>query len=154
VTTTTKPTDTFYLSEIAMNHNGSVSLISADSVKSWLCDWLAEARSMSSAEIDPGQTFLSYGLDSVQAMSMVGDLEAKLHRRLAPTLAWDYPTIDALAEHLAAQPVVEARARPVPVRTEARPDMSRQEIEHLLAGIEDLDEQEVDRLLAKYLGDS
>jgi hypothetical protein len=40
----------------------------------------------------------------------------------------------------------------VAVRSEAKPDASRREIESLLAGIEHLDEQEVDRLLAQYLG--
>ena len=28
--------------------------------------------------IDPGQSFLSYGMDSVQAMTMVGDIETML----------------------------------------------------------------------------
>ena len=135
-----------------MNQNGVSNPASVDSLRSWLRCWLAEELEMQPTEVDPGEAFLSYGLDSVGAMSMVGDLEAKFSRRLAPTLAWDYPTIDALAEHLAGQFCVEAEAPSVAVRSEAKPDASRREIESLLAGIEHLDEQEVDRLLAQYLG--
>jgi acyl carrier protein len=70
-------------------------------LKSWLIAWLAAEQGVEAETINSGRSFLNYGLDSVQAMTLVGDLEAKLGRRLAPTLAWDYPTIDALAEHLA-----------------------------------------------------
>ncbi len=70
---------------------------------------------MDREKIDAHQSFLSYGMDSVQAMTMVGDLEAKLELRLPPTLAWDFPDIDSLANHLAdrmapvASPRIEAR---------------------------------------------
>ena len=69
--------------------------------KAWLIDWLAQELGIDREKIDPRQSFLSYGMDSVQAMTMVGDLEAKLEVRLPPTLAWDYPDIDALSAHLA-----------------------------------------------------
>ncbi len=137
-----------------MNQNGSISSVSVDSLKSWLSGWLGEELAMDPTELDTGQTFLSYGLDSVQAMSMVGDLEAKFSRRLAPTLAWDYPTIDAMAEHLADQLRSEAVAPHMAVQSGTKPDAPRKEIESLLAGIEHIDEQEVDRLLAQYLGTS
>ena len=45
--------------------------------------------------------FVDYGLDSVQAVSIVGDLETWLGRSLSPTLIWDFPTIEDLAKHLA-----------------------------------------------------
>ena len=83
-----------------MNQNGSIDPSSMSSLKSWLIAWVAEACETESHLIDPGQTFLSFGMDSVQAMSLVGDLETQFRRRLPPTLAWDYPTIDAMAEHL------------------------------------------------------
>jgi acyl carrier protein len=140
--------------EIAMNQNGSTGSVSVESLKSWLCAWLAEELAMDAAAVDPGQTFLSYGLDSVQAMSMIGDLEVNFSRRLSPTLAWDYPTIDALAAHLAEEFRVENKPAAVVVPPQATSNGSRKEIESLLAGIEHIDEQEVDRLLAQYLGGS
>lgn len=80
-----------------MNQNPPISVAS---LASWLVDWLARELRIDRAAVDPGQSFLSYGMDSVQSMSMVGDLEALLHLRLSPTLAWDYPDINALAAHL------------------------------------------------------
>jgi acyl carrier protein len=137
-----------------MKQNGSINSVSVESLKSWLCGWLGEELESDPTKLDPGQTFLSYGLDSVQAMSMVGDLESKLRMRLAPTLAWDYPTIDALAEHLAGRFSVEAIASLDAAQSIAKPVASRAEIESLLAGIDQIEDQEVDRLLAQYLGQS
>ncbi|TBU96224.1 acyl carrier protein [Phytopseudomonas dryadis] len=42
-----------------------------------------------------------YGLDSIVALTLVGDLEDELGVALEPTLVWDYPTVDALAHYLA-----------------------------------------------------
>jgi acyl carrier protein len=68
-----------------MNQNGVSNPASVDSLRSWLRCWLAEELEMQPTEVDPGEAFLSYGLDSVGAMSMVGDLEAKFSRRLGTT---------------------------------------------------------------------
>jgi acyl carrier protein len=136
-----------------MNQNGWSSPVSVDSLKSWLCGWMAKELAIDQRQIDPGHTFLSYGMDSVRAMAMVGDLEVKFRLRFAPTLTWDYQTIDALAEHLADR----LRALPAPapsVVPQSKPEPSRAEIESLLAGIDLLEDHEVDRLLAQYLGES
>jgi acyl carrier protein len=45
--------------------------------------------------------FIDLGLDSMQAVALCGNLERWVGRRLEPTLVWDYPTIDAVAKHLA-----------------------------------------------------
>jgi len=50
------------------------------------------------------QPFTFYGLGSVQAVSLTGDLESSWGRTLSPTLAWDYPTIELLANYLANDP--------------------------------------------------
>ena len=65
--------------------------------------------------IDPREPFTYYGLDSVQAVGLTGDLEIWLGRRLSPTLAWDYPNIESLARHLA----VETPAQPIVTMTPA-----------------------------------
>ena len=136
-----------------MYQNGTIDLVPVASLKSWLVDWLADALAMDGRQIDPSQPFLSYGLDSVQAMSMVGDLEAKFGGRLPPTLAWDYPSVDAMADHLAERLGARAATLPAAPLPPAEPHASRAEIEGLLAGIDDLDDQEVDRLLTRYLGE-
>lgn len=56
---------------------------------------------VSPEKVDIHQPFAEFGLNSVEAVNLVGDLEQWLGRQLADTLAWDYPTIEALAKHLA-----------------------------------------------------
>lgn len=41
-----------------------------------------------------------YGLDSIAALTIAGDLEDELGVELPPTLLWDYPSIDDLANYL------------------------------------------------------
>lgn len=72
-------------------------------LQTWLVTRIASMLEMDSASIDPRQPFTYYGLGSVQAVSLTGDLEDFLGRKLAPTLAWDYPTIELLANHLASE---------------------------------------------------
>jgi acyl carrier protein len=73
-----------------------------EAIQAWLINKVSAALSLSPDHIDPRETFSSFGLDSRTAVSLSGDLERWLGRRLPPTLVWDYPTIDALAEHLGA----------------------------------------------------
>jgi amino acid adenylation domain-containing protein/thioester reductase-like protein len=75
--------------------------ISAQTIQSWLVTRIAAMLELDASSIDPRQPFTYYGLGSIQAVSLTGDLEVFLHRKLSPTLAWDYPTIESLAAHLA-----------------------------------------------------
>ncbi len=70
-------------------------------IEQWLVHHLAELLGANPQEIDIRQPFISFGLDSAQAVGLAGDLEEWLGRELSPTLIWDYPTIEALARHLA-----------------------------------------------------
>jgi acyl carrier protein len=69
-------------------------------IQAWLIKRVSVALSLSPDQIDPRETFSSFGLDSRTAVGLSGELERWLGRRLPPTLVWDYPTIDALARHL------------------------------------------------------
>ena len=53
------------------------------------------------SSIDIHAPFVAYGLSSVDAVRITGRLEDHLGRSLSPTLAYEYPTIDALARYLA-----------------------------------------------------
>ena len=61
-------------------------------IEEWLKTQLAESLYVDPADVDVREPFASYGLSSVAAITLTADLEA--------TLAWDYPTIELLAEHL------------------------------------------------------
>jgi acyl carrier protein len=117
---------------------------SVDLIKSWLFDWLAQELRIDRETIDSRQSFLSYGMDSVQAMTMVGDLEANLEVRLPPTLAWDYPDIQTLSAHLA-DCLAPSSAPPPPPQSALA--ASQAKIESVLA---ELDDPDVDGLLNQY----
>ncbi|MEW6405184.1 MAG: beta-ketoacyl synthase N-terminal-like domain-containing protein, partial [Chloroflexota bacterium] len=77
---------------------------------------IAASLEIDPASIDPRKPFTYFGLGSVQAVSLTGDLEVFLNRKLSPTLAWDYPTIELLANYLAndAQPATRTNPTPMP----------------------------------------
>ena len=74
-----------------------------DSLQQWLCHWLAQRLQFREATIDPEQAFADYGVDSIVAVELAQELETKLRlsQPLNATLAWNYPTIAALAGYLA-----------------------------------------------------
>ena len=53
--------------------------------------------------IDPRQPFERYGLDSLNALRLAVELEARIGRRLPTTALWDYPSIESLSKFLAGE---------------------------------------------------
>ena len=73
---------------------------SAEEIQRWLIAQLAEVLQVEARTIDVREPFARYGLTSVEAVGLSGDLEQWLGRRLSPTLAYDFPSIEALARRL------------------------------------------------------
>ncbi|MBV5260703.1 alpha/beta fold hydrolase [Synechococcus moorigangaii CMS01] len=69
-------------------------------IEAWLQENIAQRLGIKPEQLDVNEPFASYGLDSVQAVQVTADLEDWLGRKLDPTLAYDYPTIRALAYFL------------------------------------------------------
>ena len=67
----------------------------------WLTNRLSEYLQRPADEIGAHTPFAEYGLDSVAALSLYGDIEEEFGLFLEPTVAWDHPTADDLAHHLA-----------------------------------------------------
>jgi len=72
-----------------------------EDIETFVSRRLASQLGVSADDIDLRQSFSALGLDSQRALSFLGELETWLGRRLSPTLFWNYPTISALAAHLA-----------------------------------------------------
>jgi len=90
-------------------------------IQNWIRNQLAETLNTSPEQIDIRQPFVSFGLDSAQAVGLTGDLEDYLGRSLPPTLIWDYPTIEELAKYLAREEVsvkTELVKKPARVQSE------------------------------------
>ncbi len=73
----------------------------ASEIQDWAAVKLSEALGVTPAEVDVHESLDNYGMGSIQAVSFAGDLEEWLGRDLPATLLWDYPTLAALAAHLA-----------------------------------------------------
>lgn len=69
-------------------------------IEDWLIAYLAQLLEIEPSKIDPRLSFDEYGLDSSSAVVLTGDLQEWLGRDLDPTLLFDYPTIEALAQYL------------------------------------------------------
>lgn len=72
-------------------------------IQAWIVSYLAELLEVDSEEIDITIPFDRYGLDSSAAVGLTGDLEEWLETEIDPTLLYDYPTVEALVQHLSSQ---------------------------------------------------
>ncbi len=72
-----------------------------ESIQIWLVNKLAEELSLDPNSINVTEPLTRYGLDSIDAVTMVGDLEDWLDLEFPSTLFWDYPTIEKSANYLA-----------------------------------------------------
>ncbi len=71
-------------------------------IETWLSVQISRRLKLPATAIDPREPFSRYGLDSLAAVELSGELEKWLGRHLPPTLLYDYPSIRLLAEHLTA----------------------------------------------------
>ncbi|MEM7129590.1 MAG: amino acid adenylation domain-containing protein [Chloroflexota bacterium] len=69
-------------------------------IQDWLIIKVAEQVKLPSAKILITSSFVEFGLTSVTAVGLTGELENWLGCKLPPTLAYDYPNIRDLANHL------------------------------------------------------
>jgi acyl carrier protein len=116
------------------------SNMSKDAISNWLVDWIARELDMTAAEIETARSLLEYSMSSVTATILVGDLEDWLDLRLAPTLVWDFPSINAMTDHLMEQIAAQSGVTPAGVESEADPA-------RLLENLDSLSEEEIDNLL-------
>jgi len=75
--------------------------IDADAIQEWLVLHLAARLGAEPDDIDVREPFDSYNLDSAHVLILANELEEWLGCELSPTLLWNYPTIEQLAQRLA-----------------------------------------------------
>jgi acyl carrier protein len=77
--------------------------VGKEEIEAWLISKIAQKVSINPRRVERHQPFSSFGIDSIAAVSLVGDMEEWTGCRLSPTLMYDYPNIEALASHLATE---------------------------------------------------
>ncbi|MEU9143538.1 acyl carrier protein [Streptomyces sp. NPDC048349] len=68
----------------------------------WLSARLSVYLRRAPESIDPTVPLAEYGMDSVAALSLCGDLEEEFGLEVEPTLLWDHPTVESLLRRLSA----------------------------------------------------
>lgn len=71
-----------------------------EAVRAWLVAAISRRTAIPPAEVNTDQPFRYFGFDSARVVEMVGDFSAWLGRPLPPTFFWDYPTPEAVAQHV------------------------------------------------------
>ncbi len=71
-----------------------------NNLKEWLVNRLAEMMQIKKESIDVNDPFAVFGMDSLKAVQLSGDLETLLDKELPSTLVYDYPTVELLARFL------------------------------------------------------
>lgn len=119
----------------------------------WLRDQLASRLELDPQQIEPQTEFSDYGLNSLEAVSLSGELENLLGRRFPPTLLWDYPTLETLAEYLTSHSPSPAQDPPSQSGNPPPdiPPIDPQEAQHLLENIEQLSDADIEALLKRLL---
>ncbi|MFD9305792.1 acyl carrier protein [Streptomyces sp. NPDC060048] len=74
----------------------------AGELRGWLTERLALLLGRPATGLDPRTPLAAYGMDSVGALSLCGDLEDERGLIVSSTLVHDHPTIDELVAHLSA----------------------------------------------------
>lgn len=119
----------------------------AQAIQVWLIAQLAERLGLEPDEIDLDEDFANYGLNSIEAVNLSGDLENILGRRLPPTILWDYPNVATLSEYLAEDTSRDASI--APSQNNIPPEKARE----LLDRLDQMSDQEVDELLNSMLSE-
>ncbi|MBD2091224.1 acyl carrier protein [Microcoleus sp. FACHB-1515] len=76
------------------------SFPSRTEILNWITSYLANLLEVDSDEVDISVPFDRYGLDSLAAVGLTGDLSDWLGREVEPTLLYDYPTVEGLVQYL------------------------------------------------------
>ncbi|GAA3735301.1 acyl carrier protein [Plantactinospora mayteni] len=80
--------------------SGTIQDTSVEAIRTWLVGRIAFYLQRSAEEIDADAPLVEIGLDSVYAMTLSGDVEERFDLEVEPTMAWDHPTVNALAGYL------------------------------------------------------
>lgn len=74
---------------------------SGEEIKNWISKKIAEALETDVGSIDPDQDFSDFGLDSMVAFALTGEMSEWIGKELPASLLWEYTTINSLSEYIA-----------------------------------------------------
>ena len=103
--------------------------------------------------LDRQQGFFQMGMDSIMSVQLRGRLEASLGKTLPPTLAFEHPTVDALAGYLAREVLAVGQPAEAPALSAlAAPGGAAAPPAAAQASLDGLSDDHLEALLAAELG--
>jgi acyl carrier protein len=84
-----------------MGNPGEVAVKSYDEIEAMLVEQVADRTGTSADDVDRTRRFDKLGLDSADAVRLVGELEDFVGRPLSASLPYKYPSIEQLSRRLA-----------------------------------------------------
>ncbi len=88
------------MESISIQSSPGAETLTAVEIENLIVNFIATNLEVDPAGIETDVTFDRLGVDSVVAVKIVMELETKLGREIDPTAAYDYPTIETLAQYL------------------------------------------------------
>jgi len=141
--------------QVAPSENEALELLDTmrKTIESWIVERLAECAGLDPQDVDLALPCTAYGLDSLSGVALVGDLELWLQLHLSPTLLWEMPSVEQLAQYLAEQWL----AAPESDEMVAEPDqewiaglsLDPAIASQLLSNLDQLSDQEVEAMLLR-----
>jgi len=96
-----------------MTESQAPATMTVEQLRGWLRDWVVDVTGLSPDEVTDTKPMENFGLSSRDAVVMSGELENLLGVQLDATIAYEYPTIQALAQRLIdGEPASRERSRP------------------------------------------
>lgn len=80
----------------------STAELTEEAIRSWLVDRVASYLDLPPASVVPDRLLTELGVDSIYGLTLCGDIEDRFGLAVDATLAWDYPTVDAITGYLRA----------------------------------------------------
>jgi acyl carrier protein len=126
----------------------------AERIEIWLLEWIVRKLGLDAADVSRDRPFAEFGVDSLTAVELSQELEDEFKVPLPPIVAWNYPTPAALARYLAEQSLNPAEANgdttspAADATTPLTPNHGDARLAALLSEIENLSDEEAQRLLA------
>lgn len=120
----------------------------APAIQARIIQWIGSELNLDPSGIGPRTAFAELGLDSINSVELAEELGSWLGVNLSATLAWDFTTIEALADHLA-RTVSSSRSDTAPssseIDTTAKPAIAP------ISNLTELSDREIAELLAREL---
>lgn len=74
--------------------------VSEQDIRECIRSYIVDQTKTNMNELDGNTTFDNYGIDSLLAVHLTGELSELLNEEIDPTLLYDYNTIEKLTRHL------------------------------------------------------